>query len=482
MKVGNSFFIICILLIIAVLNYELGNSGGIPFCTNCLIIIGVAIIVYLFNQQITEYKGWWIRPSNIVLLGLFAVNLQYIMDLVLGLKTYEDFTSPKTANICCAIGTIGILSYIAGNIAFNKRGVERRLKTYNHTNPTNPACSFLYFMQAATFVGWILSVDFFALVTGLTYADQAWEGGLSETFEQLFYNSTFTILIVKILGGLHGSKLRMIDFIKAFNVSFWLFVFLYLIIRLLSGDRGPFIYLIFALFYTYIFITHKKIPLRRVLLVGLLFSSLIIIVGIARSTAYNSTVSDRTSEAMRSFGNARFSDATVFVPTEELAYSFRCNEMAVNEINSGAPYHYGMYQIYALLNCIPFVPSYLYNTLKIPIKELSSDYYLTEAYFGDYYISGQIGTSIIAEFYLELGLLGVFIGMFIVGVLFKTTDSNICLNLSSGLSLIVVILTILYSSHAIYLPRSNFLSQMKPIVVIVIMFYLNKYISFKRRV
>lgn len=476
MRNSKTLLVLILLSLIILSRFLFEDINGISFCSLSLVVVAIAVSAYLINQQRSDLKDWWIRPSNILLLGLLVVNLQYILDLCLGYKTYSSFGNTNTVNYCCAIGTLGVLSFLIGNVlsrppyitSINGQSLSRKI-----------SCKFLYIIQAASFIGWIMSVNIIALITGALYANQTWGGGMSANLEELFYDSTITILVVTVLNGCQEGNLSIKGFIRLFSFSFWLFVGLYLVVRLLSGDRGPFIYTTLSLFFSYIFISKKKISLKYVALVGVLFMSLMIVVGVARSMSFDMALGEKASSAIQSLGKARFSDATVFTPTEELALSFRCNETAVNEIQSGAPYHHGKYQLYAILNCIPFMPSFMYNTLGIPITELSSDYYLTECFFGDYNISGQIGTTVIAEFFLEFGILGVIMGMFILGLFFKRVDRNICINPSTCLSVVSIIVAITFASRAIYIPRSNFLSQFKPIIIILIMYYTNKMISRK---
>ena len=476
MRNSKTLLPLIILFLIILSRFLFGDINGISFCSFSLIVVAIAIIVYFISQQRSELKDWWVRPSNILLFGLMVVNMQYILDLCMGYKSYSSFGNANTVNYCCALGALGVLSFLIGNVfscpqyntSINDQSFSRKI-----------GCKFLYIIQAVSLIGWLMSVNVIALVTGALYADQTWGGGLSANLEALFYDATITILVVTVLNGSQESNLSVNGFIRLFGFSFWFFVGLYLVMRLLSGDRGPFIYTTLSLFFSYILISKKKISLKYVALVGFLFMSLMIVVGVARGMSFDMALGEKASSAIQSLGKARFSDATVFTPTEELAYSFRCNETAVNEIQSGAHYHYGKYQLYAILNCIPFMPSFMYSTLGIPITELSSDYYLTECYFGDYNISGQIGTTVVAEFFLEFGLLGVIVGMFILGLFFKKVDSNICIKPSTCLSVIAMIIAITFASRAVYIPRSNFLSQLKPTIIILIMFYTNKMISRK---
>lgn len=473
---NNTYRLILVLISIYILlSFFGGFESSAYFCTSCILCVTFACFLFFLHQQKSDLRGWWIRPSNILLIGLLVVNLQYVLDFILGYKPASSFGSIQIVNKCCMLGSIGVMSFIAGNITSNNSFAQQ------HSAPlsNNMSCTFLYLVQAASFVGWITSVNVVSLVTGASYADDTWGGGMAANFEEIFYDSTMTILVVKALSGLSGSCTKFMEFIKSYSLSFWMFVGLYLLIRIMSGDRGPFIYSVLSIFFTYIIISKKKISLKYVFIAGIAFSSLMIVIGVARGMSFDMAFGEKASAAAQTLGQARFSDATVLTPTEELALSFRCNETAVSEIQRGQDFHYGKYQIYSLLNCIPFMPSFLYNTLKIPLRELSSDYYLTECYFGDYSISGQIGTTVIAEFYLEFGILGVILGMFIVGLFFGKIDRSVCINPANSLGLISIVVTLLFASHSIYIPRSNFLSQLHPIIIIVIMFYTNKLLSRK---
>ena len=195
-------------------------------------------------------------------------------------------------------------------------------------------------------------------------------------------------------------------------------------------------------------------------------------------TASEKNFGDRIVEAFTDFSNsssARFSDKTILSASEELALSIRCNQIAVNEIdNNNHPYHYGKYTFYQLIQCIPFVPGILRNQLKISDQELSSNVVMTDIYAGSH-DTYQIGTTIIADPYFELGTIGVIIMLLFVGYCYRYIDHGICINTPSNA--IAVCVLILFASMSIYIPRSAFIFQLKNLIPILVFFYTNKLLS-----
>ena len=86
-------------------------------------------------------------------------------------------------------------------------------------------------------------------------------------------------------------------------------------------------------------------------------------------------------------------------------------------------------------------------------------------------MSGQIGTTCIADFYLDGGIIGVLIGMLVMGLFFRKVDSVICLQ--SCVPVIVLVVSLLFASKCFYVPRSTFLTPIKPIVVVLVIYYIN---------
>lgn len=461
-----SFFVISF-------NYEQYNAS-IPV----FIVLTAFIFLYLFYlyQQKSEYKGMWHKPSNIFILSYSIVSFQYLVDFCLGYKTYQDFYIPSSVDKMAVTCISGLFSFIMGYIL-----TKGRWNTNNAThNNRIISTGFLVILQIVFFLAWILTVNIAELISGQGYFEDISRTS-SSYFEMFLYDVTIVILITIVMNCNVNQVRSFKEFVKRGPLFCWIIVCLYCILRLISGDRGPALYMALAVFYAYMIATHKSMRLSRILLFTVVGAFILNLVGIARSLSLDNSFSDRVKTAFTDFsGNseARFSERTILPITEELAMSNRCNQIAIDLVDSGKDkFHYGKYFFYQLAQCVPFVPSFLANTLKIPEDELSANIKMTDVYYGRHDLA-QIGTTIVADPYFDGGIIGVMLMLFFCGWAFKKVDFAVCISPPSDWFQIAVVL--LLASMSIYIPRSTLILQLKQIIPISVLYYSNYFLVSKR--
>ena len=440
----------------------------------CLIIALIVCVLHIFIQQTSDYKGMWYKPSNIFLLSYIIVSFQYVIDLIIGFKGYGDFYMPHTVNRVVSICTLGLISFALGMIVSKNNNISSKFLSNRKIDKRKYSISFLVFLQLFFFIFWLITIDINFLLSGASYFVDV-SGTAQANFESLLYACTIAILTCIVLNLKDEESVSIKVFLRSSSWISWAVISLYCILRLISGDRGPCIYTLLAVFFCYIICSKKSISIGKILLAIIAVSFVLNIVGLARTRSTDQSFLERLITSYTDFSEsseARFSEKTILPLTEELATSSRCNQIAVDLIDNGKEnYHYGMYFVYQTLQCIPFVSSFLYNTLKIPVTDLSANILMTDVYFGRHDLS-QIGTTITADPYLDLGIGGVLIMLFIVGFVYKKIDYGICIKTPDNWFLIIIIL--LLASMAIYIPRATFISQFKQVIPISVLFLLNK--------
>lgn len=432
----------------------------------CLFAVFVNIFIFLKYQQNSEFKGLWYKPSNVFIFAYLCVNFQYVVDLCLNYRLYDDFYNPSTVNTMTWLSALGIVAFSIGYYL-----APKPKQKYNDEPNVVFGKTIISFIQVLLFALWVLTADVARIAAGLTYGD---EDKSTNSFESLFYCATIALLVTIIVNkkslNLKGFK----EFVKSIHPVNWICICAYLLIRLMSGDRGSFMYMLLAIFYTYVMLTNAKLRMTRIVVAIVGFALLLNLIGIARSSTLEKGFIDRITIAFTDFSSsdARFSERTISPLTEELAGSVLCNEIAVNEIdNRHQTLHYGKYTFYQIVQCIPFVSSFLANTLKIPDDELSSNIMMTDIYVGRHDIY-QIGTTVVAESYLDMGVIGVIIMLLFIGYCFKYIDYCICIDQPT--SIVQLCAVLLFASMAIYIPRSTFFIQLKKIIPILVLFFTNK--------
>ncbi len=471
----HSVVITCFLLSVALLFVLDNNVYSVSYLLACFTIATVLTCGYVFYHQKCLYKGYFYLPSILLLVGYYLLNYQYVLDLLIGFKSYDSFVYPMVVNRMTIVSTIGMVGLICGLIVSQKQGARARAPRKSIVLNFD----FLIILQILFFILWIFSVDFYSLISGRSYA-----GGINtyNNFELLFYVSTIAVLSSLIMNQ-NGKKFSSFrQFFKSNSILSWLITALYCIIRMISGDRGPSLFTLLAVFYTFVLTSNVKIKAFQVFVYSIIILFVLNTVGIYRKTNPSLLFGERVSSAFSElFGSdeARFSEKTILPLTEELAMSSICNQVAIKIIDvDNQPFHKGRFLYYGILQWVPFVPSYLMNVMGVPAIETSSDYYLTNYYLGDYQ-RAQMGTSCVADPYLDFGVIGVFLMMLLGGVIFGRIDFQIAYaNVPSYVSVIFILLM---ASKAIYIPRSTVLGPLKVFIPVWVVYLFNmKVLNFKK--
>lgn len=475
----NKQIIIIITLVTIAIFLVMGMNCGqydrsIPFVV--LLVAAVFVCMYLLYQQKSIYKGMWHKPSNIFLFGYLIVSFQYLLDFCLGYKTYHDFYISSSVNKMAITCLLGLLSFIMGYVLTKDRLVSNKITCKNKVI----SIGFLVILQMFFFIAWIMTVNIAALISGQGYFEDL-SGTTSSNYEMFFYDVTIVILISIIINS-NGVQINSIkEFAKKGSILSWMIICLYCLLRLVSGDRGPALYMALAVFFAYLIASRKSIRLSIILLFAIIGAFILNLVGIARSLSLDKSFSERVTTAFTEFSGsseARFSEKTILPITEELAMSNRCNQIAIDLVDNGEDnYHYGKYCFYQLIQCIPFVPSFLAHTLNIPEDELSANIKMTDIYYGRHDFA-QIGTTVVADSYFDGGIIGVILMLFFCGWAFRKVDCGVCISPPSNWFQIAVV--ILFASMAVYIPRSTLIIQLKQLVPIGFFYYIN-YIIFCKR-
>lgn len=475
----NKQIIIIITLVALAIFFFMGLNYGqydMSIPSIVLLVAAVFVCMYLLYQQKSIYKGMWHKPSNIFLFGYLIVSFQYLLDFCLGYKTYHDFYIASSVNKMAITCLLGLLSFVMGYV-LTKDGLVLNKNTCNNKVIS---IGFLVILQMFFFVAWIMTVNIAVLISGQGYFEDL-SGTTSSNYEMFFYDVTIVILVSIIINN-KGNQIKSIkEFAKKGSVLSWVIICLYCLLRLVSGDRGPALYMALAVFFAYLIASHKSIRFSKILLFVIIGAFILNLVGIARSLSLDKSFYERVTTAFTDFSEsseARFSEKTIFPITEELAMSSRCNQIAIDLVDNGKDdYHYGKYCFYQLIQCVPFIPSFLAHTLNIPEDELSANIKMTDIYYGQHDFA-QIGTTVVADPYFDGGVIGVMLMLFFCGWTFRKVDFGVCISPPANWFQIVVV--ILFASMAVYIPRSTLIIQLKQLIPIGVFYYINYFLFCKR--
>jgi len=211
----------------------------------------------------------------------------------------------------------------------------------------------------------------------------------------------------------------------------------------------------------------KLLTVIAIILVAAMFTTFM---GVVRGGDLNKSFIERVESASTVSGNEK---PSVLPSTQELANSVNTEFIALRAGNENQfDYTYGKYFFYALIGSIPGSSYILSNIFGVDLRNTMSSEYITIYHSGFRYGYG-LGTSPMAEFYLELGILGVCLGFIFLGWLFNHLDYAVFrANFKTPMWFIIV--TLKLSSVAIYIPRSSVPSCIsKAIYTLIIFLVLN---------
>lgn len=396
--------------------------------------------------------------------------MQCLLDYRLGLKNiYSDLIKyPFIFNQCVILVVVGLLAFVLGYCksthSINRQKVNVTLRSFSVGKKSLFFISTLQFLFFGLFLANVNVVDFF---TGKAHVGGTRETTLANYFESLLYVSNVVLVVVVIFGKKEIGSIR--QYFMAFPLFSFCLMLIYMFLRMVSGDRGPFIQTFMLLFYGYLYIVRKRIKLLYI--VSILFAGAVYInlIGIARSMdAESQSFSERISTAADSFSqDGRFANkegSTVFSSTEELAGSFLVNQIAVNDIvNRQGSYQYGAYQLFGILNTIPFISGFIAQQMNLNGEQISSSERANYLYLGRQRTWG-VGSSMLADFYWDLGIIGVVVGMFFAGLVFHYIDHSLFVENKSYVSTFALTFCLMYAAASIYIPRSTLIFVLKPIV------------------
>lgn len=476
---SSARFIPCVgavlVFLIALLGYSFSSkeySGST--LTLILILSGALVALYVFSKE--EYpwlRGQALKSSVLFLVGYIIVHFQCYIDILLGNVSLDDRFLIVDSNIICRcawISLIGLSTFIMGYFVSKGRVVSPVSKRC--IVPLSPLILFATFMLPI----WVFSV-------GTAYFFMGGYGRASEIETGAF--STYTTLIFEMslyaVPLLHARNLRIqgvkLSFARFVSSLGWynLLLGVFTILIMLSGDRGPLIAT--GLFYFIAFLFHRSLKISRVKFCLLVFVAAFVLtlLGIARSFGPGVSFGDKVLMALE----AERSVESVLPQTLELAGSVRCLHYAVDYVPSQHGYMGGRFFMKEICASIPTGSRWLQLVGILPPKYQygGSANFITWVNQGDNPSYGD-GTTCVADLYLDLGIGGVALGMFILGFWTRRFDVNLW---SPYLpSLLFTSFIFVYTVKAIYIPRSSVMLEFKSAVwLFIILFVYEKFVGAK---
>ncbi|EAQ31903.1 O-antigen polysaccharide polymerase Wzy [Idiomarina baltica] len=412
-------------------------------------------------------KGVIINASFIFLLSYFIVHFQFAIDYLIGFKDLSNlrlWTSPQIALKALILSIIGLLSFLIGFKIIKPR-------TYNQEKKLSQVDTRLLLIGFAIFfILYFFTVDRSYLAGNYGSVRLSSGAAYSVLLLKCF---AFAFLIQTTRNDIKiGETYR--SFFRFFISKGWIFngiAFLYLLSVIVSGDRGPIIYWLAAYYANYMFVAENKsakvFESLALILVGV---TVIWGLGHVRSVGGELSFIEKVKASVST--ESRFESKSIVPITQDLASSIRTVTMAIDAVPNEYDYFLGRLQFQQAISIIPFVSSFD----SVIFDDNSYQYggssrFLTWLEQGDNRYSG-VGSSAVADFYLDFGLLGVVVGLFVIGSIMRKVD--FVLNSNSPPSYFWHVTAVCLFSVAIYIPRSTFLIEFKLVVWVFVILILNR--------
>lgn len=456
------------------IGYLLNAEELLPFFGLGLIFL-IAIYLKTLRDKYPIYRNWFC-PSYILLLGLIIVCFQTPLNVfckIAPFTTYMSFRYSDLLTKCTYLGLVCVSSYLCGNLLNPNCRIPD-----THKRTDNPVLWPWLFLMPILLSLFIVNIDITAFVSGKDYVGSGAYDRIAHTFSYFEQLLDVDIVIVTSLITYRLIKKNEIVswkcYIKEFPVVYWVVVGGYMLLRLLSGDRGPVLYTICLIFYSYLMCTKHRFKLLYVLSIVICGALTITIIGITRGGNLDQSFSERLEAAMN---KEEMSRPSILPPTQELATSINTEFIAVHAIDkSNVSYNYGKYTFYALIGSIPGSSAILTTIFGVDMRSTLSSEYITIYDKGLQYSYG-LGTSPMGEFYLEFGVVGCIIGLLFLGWLYSYVN-KIILGNNKYISVYMIIFALKMASIAIYIPRSSVGSCMsKALYVMLIFWVLNTFFT-----
>lgn len=428
------------------------------------------------KQYSRDIFSSWACPIYILFFSLFVVNFQTLTNVSLGFGVLGDYMFGSQGldyliTPCLLVSVASMSCYMMSVINYKDQGSVESYNTTYKERPINVllVIALLYFLA---------TINIREFLTGAVYhGSGASDAGVATYgYSERFLDSMIYIAIAIYSYNIKKENVikSIKDFYKRVPLHFWVVVSVYLILRLFSGDRGPVIYILFTLLYSLIYCINLKIRLIPFLATGMVGA--IIMASLSYARVQSSDIS--FSEKMK-IGNELVSATEVpnISPfTQELAGSNICTLIMMNDIESGkTSYKYGSNVISVLINCLPGM-GIIKSIIPFPdfLDVPASTTYITESANGGKDYDSGYGSTLIADYYYDLGILGCLLGFWLLGGVYM----NFSVKLVRGQSLSVVSLIFLFkmASLSIYIPRSTMWATIGSTVFVIIIYYIIKHL------
>lgn len=448
----------------------------------------VTTVSYFYIRKLEFKEMYWIGIIPTFILGYIVVFYQMSILELFGYSVshmYFNFiwANKTIINHSLGVATLGLLSFYLGTIFVNSSIKSKKFYAKNKKVSTT-SVAFLLVLAYVFYVLFFLTAGSYS--SGV-YASEDGSGS-SVYFYKLFDMSLNATIILKVsfISSFDNRQLTVKEYLLYLGKPLLALLGWHLSFSLFLGDRGPLITLTLITFGLY-FIRWNKINIIYLIVVLYIVSTFMTIIGESRQAVtdsgkgYVERVTDAITDDSKEKSSKRFDTHVPFSGTLELATSVNTLNYVLANIPSKYNYRYGLFQLQYLYGIVPGLAGRMTTLLYgNDTKYMNSSMFVTYLVQGNHPSYGN-GTSLVADFYLDFGIVGVVVGLFLFGYFIRSNEPRLFFGYQYPT--FTWIATLDFFSKALYLNRSSIGQELAIIAMIYMLIRTNAYlvVHFKKK-
>ncbi len=443
------------------------------FIINILILDAINISLFFLRFESVEHlQKQFFKLSTLFLVGFIIVHFQLYLEYVLGYYENLGHNYFITVNV---IPKAIIVSSLALVIFFIGYSLKLKRKPNFEETIQKPVLTSTLILKVFCFIFFV----FFVFGTDPSYFWGGYGrngvelGGISAVGNEFFLLTAMGYFIVMtrnfMIEGIIPSSIY--EYMKLFGKDISALVLIFLLLVLMSGDRGPILQLGLVILGCFIILTRKKYKIIFVTIFITISISLLAFMAYVRE--FKDTGSYLEKMEMASQIKASNKRSQTFSPnTIELAVSVRSLHAAIL-FTDNVTFTYGIFQGYQVFSIIPGFRSIFMSLTGVDGDEVVSTKFLTKQIQGEEVTHG-LGTTSVADIYLDFGVIGVVIMFYLFGLFIRFIEKKMFSNQIS--SVFVWVLFFIFLSQSAYIGRSQIMLVLKQAVIVYLLVALNSFI------